>query len=104
MAGTHEEYKYLTVQYMLGEREQAALEELLPYWQQYEGNDGSFPFKDWTITNLFQSVMEIGCKFMIHKQLVNEQFRQGLIDVGQLTEEFKTMQERKAGNNSSNAD
>lgn len=92
------EYKTFTVNYELDEREQQALEELLPYWQQYTNDKNERPFKDWTVANVFQIVMETGCKHIIARNLQDEQFRQGLITWKERElEVFRTMEERKRG-------
>lgn len=78
------EYMELSVTYLLNEREQKALEELLPYWQEYRDKDGSRPFQDWTIKELFQNVMTVGGKYMKSKQIKEFQFRQHMIDASEL--------------------
>ena len=40
-----------TVKYDLTEKEEAALRELLPYYQQYIAKDGSRPFENYTLAN-----------------------------------------------------
>ena len=49
-----EEYKFVKVEYILDSRQQKALEELLPFFQNYIGPEKNRPFKDWTIEKLFQ--------------------------------------------------
>lgn len=78
------EYMELSVTYLLNEREQKALEELLPYWQEYRDKDGSRPFQDWTIKELFQNVMTVGGKYVKSKQIKEFQFRQHMIDASEL--------------------
>lgn len=93
------EYKTMTVSYMLNEREIEALEELKSLWQQYEGKDGSKPFADWTLENIFQAVMETGSKYDISHRIKEDQFRKGLITVEELcsSELFRTKSERSSG-------
>lgn len=94
----------LTLEYMATEREVEALEELLAIWQQYEGAGGTFPFKNWDLKQVFQAVVETGSRHFISKQIKNEQFRKGLIDIDELFNEndFRTKEEREK--ESSNAD
>ncbi len=77
-------YMELSVKYLLNEREQKALEELLPYWQEYRDMDGSRPFQDWTIKELFQHVMTLDTEHVKSKQIKEFQFRQGMIDSSEL--------------------
>ena len=51
-------YRKMTVEYILDDREIEALEELLGKWQQYKGKDGSQPFADWKLEDLFQAIMQ----------------------------------------------
>ena len=55
-------YRKMTVEYILDDREIEALEELLGKWQQYKGKDGSQPFEDWKLEDLFQAIMQYGCR------------------------------------------
>ena len=82
-----------TVIYTLNEREIKALEELLPYWKAYE-NKGEKPFAKWTIQNLFQTIMSYGSRYTISDKINNEQFRQNLIEISDISKPFKTIQER----------
>lgn len=92
------EYKTFTVNYLLDEREQQALEELLPYWQQYTNEKNERPFKDWKVEDVFKATMEIGSKYTIADKLQNEQLRQGLIEWEEREKDgFKTVEERKRG-------
>lgn len=70
------DYIEISVRYLLNEDEQKRLAALLPEWQAYAGGDNSFPFKDWTIKELFQSMMEMGSKYSIDKKLKFEEERQ----------------------------
>lgn len=65
---------YMTAEFMLDEREVKQLQELLEAWQQYKGNDGQQPFKDWKIEDVFQTVMEIGSKSTIQHHIKDNQF------------------------------
>lgn len=84
--------------HVLDEREVNALEELLPFWQQYEGKDGTFPFKDWDIKQLLQNFVETGIKTHISEQIKDDQFRKGLIDIDELTNGngFRIKEERES--------
>lgn len=94
----------LTFEYLATEREVKALEELLAIWQQYEKPDGTFPCKDWNLQNVFQAIMTDGSRFLVSKQIKNDQFRNGLIDIEELFngEGFWTKEEREK--ESGNAD
>lgn len=72
------ETKRMKVEYLLDENEVQALEELLPYYQNYI-SDGKKPFEKWTIENLFQFIMEVGSKGTISEHIKNEQIRQNII-------------------------
>lgn len=98
MARTYDERTF-EVRYTLDDREIEALEELLPYWQQYE-NEGERPFENWTIENVFQAIMQLGSKHDIARRIQEEQYRQGIIEHSQMLkpgEGFKTMKERQNG-------
>lgn len=68
-------YRKMTVEYILDDREIEALEELLGKWQQYKGKDGSQPFEDWKLEDLFQAIMQYGCKYDISKHIKTDQYR-----------------------------
>lgn len=89
--------KELTFKYLADEREVKALEELLPLWQQYKGEDGTYPFKDWDLTNLFQAIVMAGSKYIISEQIKKDQFLHKLIDVDELFngKEFRLKEERE---------
>ena len=96
-----EEYKFFTVKFMLDPREQKAIEELLPHYQQYKAEDGSRPFEKWTTEDVFRTIMETGSKFVIADKIQFEQVRQGLIDWDDREKDgFKTMEERRCSNGS----
>jgi len=96
MENTQSEYKYVTVEYQLDPRQQKALEELLPYFLDYPGTDGSRPFQNWTIENLFQTIMLTGSKFVIADKIQDMQIREGLIEwEDRIKNDFRTMEERK---------
>lgn len=46
--------KEITIRLDIDEKQEEALRELLTYWQQYEGKDGSRPFENWTIVELLK--------------------------------------------------
>lgn len=86
-----------TVKYDLTEKEEAALRELLPNYQQYISAGGSRPFENYTLEDVFQSLMYIGSKHTIWRHIKEEQFRQNLIDIDQLIDDkYLTMAERNA--------
>lgn len=72
-------YRKMTVEYILDDREIEALEELLEKWQQYKGKDGSQPFEDWKLEDLFQAIMQYGCKYDISKHIKTDQYRHELM-------------------------
>lgn len=90
-------YIKLSVTYMLDERQQKALEELLPKWQQYEDKAGEKPFADITLPEMFNNIMTIGDKYDISTHIKNEQYRQGIIDSSELIGkgEFLLSEERQ---------
>ena len=86
-----------TVKYDLTEKEEAALRELLPNYQQYIAKDGSRPFEKYTLADVFQSLMYIGSRNTIWRHIKEEQFRQNLIDIDQLIDDkYLTIAERNA--------
>ena len=80
-----------TVKYDLTEKEEAALRELLPNYQQYISAGGSRPFENYTLADVFQSLMYIGSRHTIWRHIKEEQFRQNLID-----DKYLTIAERNA--------
>lgn len=80
-----------TVKYDLTEKEEEALRELLPCYQQYIAKDGSRPFEKYTLADIFQSLMYIGSRHTIWRHIKEEQFRQNLID-----DKYLTIAERNA--------
>ena len=54
-----------TVKYDLTEKEEEALRELQPCYQQYIAKDGSSPFEKYTMADVFQSLMYIGSRHTI---------------------------------------
>lgn len=92
-------YRKMTVEYILDDREIEALEELLGKWQQYKGKDGSQPFEDWKLEDLFQAIMQYGCKYDISKHIKTDQYRHELIEVEELcsSDSFRTRSEREQG-------
>ena len=86
-----------TVKYDLTEKEEEALRELLPCYQQYIAKDGSRPFGKYTPADVFQSLMYIGSRHTIWRHIKEEQFRQNLIDIDQLIDDkYLTIAERNA--------
>lgn len=92
-------YRKMTVEYILDDREIEALEELLGKWQQYKGKDGSQPFEDWKLEDLFQAIMQYGCKYDISKHIKTDQYRHELIEVEELcsSDSLRTRSEREQG-------
>lgn len=67
--------------------------------QQYKGKDGSQPFEDWKLEDLFQAIMQYGCKYDISKHIKTDQYRHELIEVEELcsSDPFRTRSEREQG-------
>lgn len=86
-----------TVDFELDDRQEAALQELLPYWQKYiSKEDGSRPFEHYTTADLFKTIMWIGSFNVIWNKIKREQFRQSLIGVDEFTDEDRlTIAERR---------
>lgn len=89
--------KKINVELDIDERQEAALLELLPYWQHYTSKeDNSKPFEHFTIEKLFETIMQIGCLHTIWNKIEEEQFRQGLISTEEwLDKDRLTIAERK---------
>lgn len=86
--------KEVTIKLNISEKQEEALRELLPHWQQYE-NEGKKPFADWTIEKLFEALMQAGSLHTIWKKIKEEQFRQGMIVTKELLDsEYMTAAER----------
>ena len=86
-----------TVKYDLTEKEEAALRELLPNYQQYISAGGNRPFENYTLEDVFQSLMYIGSRHTIWRHIKEEQFRQNLIGTDQLIDDqYLTIAERNA--------
>lgn len=84
-----------TVKYDLTEKEEAALRELLPNYQQYISAGGSRPFENYTLEDVFQSLMYIGSRHTIWRHIKEEQYRQNLISTDQLIDnQYLTIAER----------
>lgn len=86
-----------TVEFDTNDKQEEALLELLPHWQQYTSKeDGSRPFEHYTIENLFEAIMQIGSFHVIWAKIEEEQFRQGQITFAEwLDKEHLTIAERK---------
>lgn len=54
------------------------LEKLLPHWQEHVNKDGSKPFEDWTVEDLFKTIVQIGSIRMIDKKIEDEELLQSL--------------------------
>lgn len=84
-----------TVKYDLTEREEEALRELLPCYQQYIAKDGSRPFEDYTLEDVFQSIMYIGSRRTIWEHIKEGQAMNKLISIDQLLDrQYLTIAER----------
>lgn len=89
--------KKINVELDIDERQEAALLELLPFWQQYTSKeDGSKPFEHYTIEDVFRTIMQIGSLHTIWNKIKEEQFRQKLINIDEwLDKEKLTIAERE---------
>jgi len=63
------EYKKMDVKFLLDNEQISNLKVLLGRYQKYENKDGEFPFKDWTIEEVFEAVMGVGSKRIINDQI-----------------------------------
>lgn len=78
--------KEITIKLDVNEKQEEALRELLPHWQQYE-NEGKKPFADYTVEKLFETLMEIGSLHTIWIKIKEEQYRQGMITTDELLDD-----------------
>ena len=87
----------VTFEYELNEREEKALEELLPFWQQWKGKNGNYPFRNWGLEKLFQAIMECGSRRFVSEQIKQDQWRKRLIDTDEWLnkERFRLKEERE---------
>ena len=86
-----------TVKYDLTEREEEALREILPCYQQYIAKDGSRPFENYTLEDAFQSLMYIGSRRTIWSHIKEGQAMNKLISIDQLLDnQYLTIAERNA--------
>lgn len=84
-----------TVKYDLTEREEEALREILPCYQQYIAKDGSRPFENYTLEDVFQSLMYIGSRRTIWEHIKEGQAMNKLISIDQLLDnQYLTIAER----------
>ncbi len=60
--------RYIKIEYLINDEIENKLNELLPKYQSFT-KDGKQPFKDWTIENLFQFIMNVGCFEDINKKI-----------------------------------
>lgn len=87
--------KEITIRLDINEKQEEALRELLPYWQQYEGKDGSRPFENWTIAELLETLVYEGSRHTIWKRIKLNQCRQTLITIDEwLDDKYLTVAER----------
>lgn len=76
--------KEITVKYLISDEEEDRLKKLLPTFQSYKNDNGEYPFRDWTIDNVFDAVMTQGSKYDINKKLAFIEWKQGLIDYDEM--------------------
>lgn len=85
-------YTEMTVTFTLYEDEIKRLERLLAFWQQYESPDGTYPFKDWDIEKLFQTLMETGSRHTINQKIKEDEWRKNLITYDQMIWDGKVVE------------
>lgn len=71
------------------------LKALLPYWQNYVSEDGEQPFKDMTIDDLFQMIIETGSYHTVNARIHAEELRQKILHEKKETPEAATSRESK---------
>lgn len=79
--------KQISVTFDLTEDMEAALLEILPFWQQYEGKGGSRPFENMTPEKLFETIMQAGIWHTIWRHIKSEQYRNGAITGAELLDD-----------------
>lgn len=85
----------VSVEFDLKEEHVQALEELLPYFKNWESQDKK-PFANWTIEDLFKHLMLAGSFHRIEELIKMEQYRQDLITFEErMEDEFLTISERQ---------
>lgn len=72
-----ERYEY-SVKFILNSEQIRRLYNLLILWQNYIDEDGCYPFKDYTIKDMFETVMTIGSFYIINEQIEAEERRRGM--------------------------
>lgn len=92
-----DKYIIVQVEYILNEREQKALAELLPRLQEYTNEKLEKPFKDWGNEDLFKAIMTMGAGPLISSRIKEMQLRQGKIDIEEFlnNEPFRLDEERR---------
>lgn len=87
--------KEITIRLDIDEKQEEALRELLPYWQQYEGKDGSRPFENWTIAELLEALVCEGSRHTIWRRIKLDQHRKKLITNNEwIDDKYLTVAER----------
>ncbi len=69
----------IPVEIMLYADQEERLKALLPYWQNYVSKEGKRPFKNMTIDDLFQTIIEIGSYHMVNAKIRAEELRQEIL-------------------------
>lgn len=77
----------MTVSFRVSGEQATRLERLLEVWQGKPGVDGNYPFKDWTLQDMFRTVMEVGSTHTINRCL----------DIMESINEIKTVETPAAG-------
>ena len=84
----------VTIRLDINEQQEAALRELLPYWQKYE-SDGKKPFEDFEVEKLLETLMYAGSLHTIWRKIKEDQSRKGLITIEELLDDkYLTVAER----------
>lgn len=75
----------ITVEFNLTQHHVDAIDELLEEYRKYESKeDGSRPFANYSIEDVFRMIMEVGSYRDIDNHIVGAQFRRKMITIDQL--------------------
>lgn len=77
------DYKEFTVKYLLDKDEQAALKNLNQRFREYVSPEGNMPFTDQTVEQLFDYIMNYGCKNDISGKIGFAMVQMGMINISE---------------------
>lgn len=89
------EIRKVSAEFILTPDQVERLEKLLPFWKNYEAEDGTHPFEKWTVDELFQNVMLVSSSHVINMQIDAEEWRQTALSVKEETPEAATSRESR---------